>query len=297
MGEVASVGEIHGENFIAGLEDGEIDGGIRLGTGVRLDVGVVRSKEFLRALDGEGFHNIDVFAAAVPSFSRIPLSVFIGEERALRFHDGGRSEVFRGDELDVVPLAMLLADDGRVEFRIGNGDGAAGGFADTALVATALKSGGEKGIDHFFRSLDIRVFSGKAENIGVVVLTCGDGFLDIADVGGADVVEAIRGDAHANAGGAGENAEVKCVVGNVVPHDLRVVGIIHGICGMRAEILDFISAFAEVGDDGVFHFKSAMIGANGDAEWGIAHKLEDVRGLNAGKSGLQTGNLRECRFL
>ena len=31
VGEVAAVGEIHGEDLVAGLEDGEIDGGIRLG--------------------------------------------------------------------------------------------------------------------------------------------------------------------------------------------------------------------------------------------------------------------------
>ncbi len=89
MSKVAAVGEVHGENFISGLKDGEIDGGVRLGAGMRLDVRVVGSEELFRALDCEGFHDIDVFAAPIPAFAGVALGVFICEQRALRFHHSG----------------------------------------------------------------------------------------------------------------------------------------------------------------------------------------------------------------
>ena len=53
---------------------------------------------------------------------------------------------------------------------------------------------------------------------------------------------------------------------------------------------DFVAGLAELRDDGVLHFNSAMIGADSDAEIGFAHMLWDGPALNAGKARLQTGN-------
>ena len=47
MGEMAAVGQVHGQDAVAGLEHGEIDGHIGLGAGVRLDIGVSRAEELL----------------------------------------------------------------------------------------------------------------------------------------------------------------------------------------------------------------------------------------------------------
>ena len=262
---------------------------------MRLDVGVLGSEKLLCPLDGEGFHDIDVFAAAVPAFPGVTLRVFVGEQGALGFHDRRRGEIFRGDEFDVVPLAVLLAHDGLVKFRIGNGDGTAGGFADAALVAAAFELGGDESIDHLDRGLGVDVFSGKAENVRVVVLAGGGGFLDVADIGGADVGVAVRGDAHAHSGSAGEDAEVKSGVRNVASHGVSEIRIIHGIRRVGAEILDLMSGLPEMGHDGVFHFIRAMIGADGDADWGIAHCYWDVPGLNAGQGRMETGNFGKVR--
>lgn len=99
----------------------------------------------------------------------------------------------------------------------------------------------------------------------------GDGFLHIADVRAADMNVAVRSDAHADARGAGEDAEIEGAIGDVAGDGVREIGIVNGIRGVGAEILDFVASPTEVGDDGVFHFKSAMIGADSDAEWGLAH--------------------------
>ncbi len=98
----------------------------------------------------------------------------------------------------MIPLAMLLADDGFIKLGIGNGDRTAGGFADAALVTAAFELRGKKRIDHLDRRRRIDVFSGKAEHVGIVVLAGSDGLLDIADIRGADVVKTVRGDAHSH---------------------------------------------------------------------------------------------------
>ena len=204
---------------------------------MRLDVGVVGSEKLLGALDGEGFHDIHVFATAIPAFPGVALGIFVSEQRALRLHHSGRREVFRGDQLDVVPLAMLLADDGRVELGIGHGNPAAGGIANTRFVAPALELGGEKSAGHFHRGVDIGVFSGKAKHIGVVVFAGGDGFLDRAHTRGADVGMTVCGDAHAHAGCAGEDTKIKSAICNVAGNEVRIVRVVHRVRRVRSEIL------------------------------------------------------------
>ncbi len=108
VGEMAAVGEVHGEDFVAGLQDGEVDGHVRLRAAVGLDVDVFAAEELLGAVDGELLDDIDVFAAAVPAFPGIALGVFVREATALRFHDGAAGEVFGGDELDVFALPFFF---------------------------------------------------------------------------------------------------------------------------------------------------------------------------------------------
>ena len=153
VGEVAAVGEVHGEDLVAGLEHGEVDGGVRLRAGVRLDVGVLRAEELLGAVDGELLDDVDVFAAAIPAAAGVALGVFVGEHGALRLHHGGRGEVFRGDQLDVVALAALFGRRWRRRSRDRSAAMACGmrrliELADAALVAAAFEGGDEEGIDH-----------------------------------------------------------------------------------------------------------------------------------------------------
>ena len=236
VGEVAAVGEVHGEDLVAGLEHGEVDGGVRLRAGVRLDVGVLGTEKLLGAVDGELLDDIDVFAAAIPAAAGIAFGVFVGEHRSLRLHHGGRGEVFRGDELDVVALAVLLGGDGVVDRGIGLLDAAAGGLADARLVAAALESGGEEGVDHGDGGRGVGVFAAQAEHVRVVVLAGDDGLFHRSDAGRADVAVAVRGDAHAHAGGAGEDAEIVGAVRHIAGDEVGVVGVIDRAvrCGCRS---------------------------------------------------------------
>ncbi len=64
MGEMAAVGKIHGEDLVARLEHGKIDGGIGLRAGVRLHIHVITAEEFLRAVDGQLLDDVHILATA-----------------------------------------------------------------------------------------------------------------------------------------------------------------------------------------------------------------------------------------
>ncbi len=266
VGEVAAVGEIHGEDLVAGLEHGEINGHVRLRAGVRLDVGVLGAEDFLRAVDGELFDDIDVFAAAIPAFAGVAFGVFVSEQRSLRLHHGGRGEVFRSDQLDVVALAVFLGGDGGENLGIHLFDAAAGGFAHAGLVAAALEGGGEERVRHGDGGGGIGVFAAQAEHVRVVMLAGDEGFLHRADVGGTDMAVAVGGDAHADARGAGQNAEIIGAIRDVAGDEVCEVGIIDGFAGVGSEVMDFVTAGFQMRGDGVFEIDGTVIGCRGRRE-------------------------------
>ena len=119
MRQVAAVGEIHRQNFVAECQHAEIDGHICLAAAVRLDVSVLCSEELLRPLDGECFHDVHILAASIPPAAWVAFGVFVGEAGSLSFHDGAAGEILGGDQLDVLELAFVFLLDGCCDFRIG----------------------------------------------------------------------------------------------------------------------------------------------------------------------------------
>ena len=63
-------------------------------TRVRLHIRVVRTEQFLGALDRERLDVVDVLTAAVVALARIAFGVLVGEHRALRRHDPRAGVVF-----------------------------------------------------------------------------------------------------------------------------------------------------------------------------------------------------------
>ena len=68
--QVAAVVEPQGQDRVAGLEAGEVDGHVRLRAGVGLHVRVLGSEDRLRALDREPLDLVDHLAAAVVPLAR-----------------------------------------------------------------------------------------------------------------------------------------------------------------------------------------------------------------------------------
>ncbi len=108
---------------LPGRHQRQVHGRIGLRAGVRLHVDVGGAEQLLGAIDGQLLGDIDELAAAVVALARIPFGVLVGQHRALGFQDPGAGVVLRGDELDMVFLALLLAGNGVGELRIKTGDG------------------------------------------------------------------------------------------------------------------------------------------------------------------------------
>ena len=80
-----------------------------------LDVGVLGAEERERAVDGQLLDLVDEAAAAVVAGAGIALGVFVGQGAAHGLQHGGADEVLRGDQLDIIALALQLVHDGRVD--------------------------------------------------------------------------------------------------------------------------------------------------------------------------------------
>jgi len=94
---------------------------VHLAAGVRLHVGKLRAEQFLGALDRQRLGDVDPFAAAVVTRTRIPFRVLVRHHRALRFQHRPADDVFRRNQLDLMPLAAEFAFDRGSDFRIGLG--------------------------------------------------------------------------------------------------------------------------------------------------------------------------------
>ncbi len=86
---------------------------------MRLHVGRFCAKKLLDAVDGELFGHVHMFAATVVAAAGVAFGVFIGELGALRSHDGGRSVVFAGNQLDVLFLPGVFGLDDGKNFGVG----------------------------------------------------------------------------------------------------------------------------------------------------------------------------------
>ena len=95
---------------------------VGLGAGMGLDIGEGAVEQLAGALNGEGFGHVHILAAAIIAPAGIAFGVFVGHDRALRLQHGARDDVFRGDQLDFVLLAVEFAGDGLGDLWIGLGE-------------------------------------------------------------------------------------------------------------------------------------------------------------------------------
>jgi hypothetical protein len=116
--QVAAVVEPHGEERVAGLEAGEVHGHVRLRSGVRLHVGVLRAEEGFRPLDREALDIVDDLAPAVVAPPGVPLGVLVGGHRPDGLEHRGPREVLGRDELDLGTLAVELAREESRDLRV-----------------------------------------------------------------------------------------------------------------------------------------------------------------------------------
>ena len=118
VGQVTAVVQAHAEHGITRLAQRLIDRHVRLRARVRLHVRVFRAEQLAHAADGEVFHLIDAFAAAVVALAGIAFGVLVGQHAAHCRHNSLADDVFRGDQLNVARLSFVFCFDHTSEFGV-----------------------------------------------------------------------------------------------------------------------------------------------------------------------------------
>src|SRR5699024_1014942 len=100
--------QIHAEERITGLEQGQTDRRVGLGARMRLDVHVIRIEKGLCPLDGQAFGHIHVLTATVVTLTGIALGVFVGKHGTLRLQDARAGVILGSNQLHMVFLTLFF---------------------------------------------------------------------------------------------------------------------------------------------------------------------------------------------
>ena len=133
VAEMSARCEVETQDPVSGTQQHEEHRLVRLRARVRLDVGVGRAEERLRALDGEALDDVDVLAAAVEAVSGITLQRLVAHLVSERLAHRSAHDVLRCDELDLGALAARLAVERFAHRRVGIGQRTRG--VDVGVVA------------------------------------------------------------------------------------------------------------------------------------------------------------------
>ena len=118
MGQVAAVGKAHSHDGVSRLAQCQVNRAVGLGTGMGLDIGVIRPEQLLRPVDGELFDDVDIFTAAIIAFAGITFCILVGQHRTLRLQHPGTGVVFRCYQFNVFFLPGPLPLHGPVEYVV-----------------------------------------------------------------------------------------------------------------------------------------------------------------------------------
>ncbi len=116
--KMTAVGQLHGQERVARVEEGEQGGQVGRGARVGLDVDVLGPEDGLAAVDGQLLDLVDDLAATVVPRPGEALGVLVGQHRARGLQDRAAGEVLAGDELERLLLADELAAQELVQLGI-----------------------------------------------------------------------------------------------------------------------------------------------------------------------------------
>ena len=122
VGQVSAMGQIHAQNGITGLYQGEKGGKICIGAGMWLDVGVIAAEQLTGTFAGDFFHHVHGVAAAVVAFAGITFGVLVGQARAHGGHHGGADDVFGSNQLNIAAFPVKFLPDGGAYLGVEPGD-------------------------------------------------------------------------------------------------------------------------------------------------------------------------------
>ncbi|MMZ61659.1 hypothetical protein D1872_238200 [compost metagenome] len=108
MRQVAAMGKVHTKNSVSRLERSQINSKVGLSTGVRLNIGMLRSEQFFCTITSDIFNDVNMLTAAIVTFARISFSVFVRQNRTHSFNNRFAHDILGSDQFNVVALAFQL---------------------------------------------------------------------------------------------------------------------------------------------------------------------------------------------
>ena len=118
VGQMPAGGEIEPHEGVAGLHQSKKNLRVSRSPRMRLYIRKFAAEQLCYPLNGQLLGHVDELAAAVVALARQAFGVFVGENRALRFQNGARNDVLRGDQLDLVALAAEFLPNNLGDLRI-----------------------------------------------------------------------------------------------------------------------------------------------------------------------------------
>ena len=108
MTEVSAVVQVHAHEGVTGVQAGQKDRHIGLGTAVRLHIGPTCTIQLFGAFDGDGFALVHHLATAVVAFAGIAFGILVCHDGAHGFHHLVTHEILGGDQLYTFCLTFPL---------------------------------------------------------------------------------------------------------------------------------------------------------------------------------------------
>ena len=132
-------------------------------------------------------------------------------------------------------------------------------------MAASGKRRGEECVRDLLCVRDGGLRPAEAEHVRVVVFAGLRGFRGVGYQGGLDAGVTVRRHADADATGADEDAGFRAAGQNGLRHGVGVVGIVHRVLRVRAQVSDFITLLLEMARERILQFITAMVGTERDA--------------------------------
>ncbi len=229
-------------------------------------------------------------AALIVALARIALCIFVGEDAALSFQHRLRDDIFRGDQLNLVLLALQFLGDASEDRRIcigqvareiafgadigevglGEGGGAhragslkrgLGEFFDTATMAATAEFGGKKSGDAGFGHIHADQARAQGQHVGVIMLTrqrCGKRLGNQSTATGRI---AVHRDGNADSRAAQRNAALRRARGDRAGELVPEIGIIHAVGRRGAKVIDLVPFGAQPFGKFRLRINGGMIGS------------------------------------
>lgn len=120
VAQVSSLVQIHGQDLVARIQNGSIDGVVRRGAGIGLHIDMLGPVKLLGPVTSQGFHLVGKFAAGLIPPAGVSLQGFVRKHATVQFQDLQGNGALGGNHFDVVNLAIQIALDHAVQLGIGN---------------------------------------------------------------------------------------------------------------------------------------------------------------------------------